>query len=287
MDKNFDYDEAFSRNIGWLSTEEQKILQTKSVSIAGMGGVGGQYAEVLARLGISKFKLADFDSFEIQNFNRQNGSGISTIGKRKIDVIKDLILDINPNAEISIFDSGINSQNIDQFLEDSSIYLDGLDFFVLDIREELFKICREKNIVAITIAPVGMGASMILFTKNSMSFKEYFGLHLAKNSEEKAIRFLIGLTPTLIQAKYIIDKKKSNFREKKAPSLSIGPYLCAGIMGAQVLKILLQRGEVRSAPWSQHFDAYLNVYKKKYTFLGHRNFMQIIKYFILKKMLGV
>jgi len=287
MDKNFDYDEAFSRNIGWLSTEEQKILQTKSVSIAGMGGVGGQYAEVLARLGISKFKLADFDSFEIQNFNRQNGSGISTIGKRKIDVIKDLILDINPNAEISIFDSGINSQNIDQFLEDSSIYLDGLDFFVLDIREELFKICREKNIVAITIAPVGMGASMILFTKNSMSFKEYFGLHLAKNSEEKAIRFLIGLTPTLIQAKYIIDKKKSNFREKKAPSLSIGPYLCAGIMGAKVLKILLQRGEVRSAPWSQHFDAYLNVYKKKYTFLGHRNFMQIIKYFILKKMLGV
>lgn len=287
MDKNFNYDEAFSRNIGWLSTEEQKILQTKSVSIAGMGGVGGQYAEVLARLGISKFKLADFDNFEIQNFNRQNGSGISTIGKRKIDVIKDLILDINPNAEITIYDSGINSQNIDQFLEDSSIYLDGLDFFVLDIREELFKICREKNIVAITIAPVGMGASMILFTKNSMSFKEYFGLHLAKNTEEKAIRFLLGLTPTLIQAKYIIDKKKSNFREKKAPSLSIGPYLCAGIMGAQVLKILLQRGEVLSAPWSLHFDAYLNVHKKKYTFFGHRNFMQIIKYFILKKMLGV
>jgi molybdopterin/thiamine biosynthesis adenylyltransferase len=286
MDKFFSYKDAFSRNLGWLSETEQLIIKSQSVSIAGVGGVGGQYAEMLARLGVSKFKLAEFDTFEIQNFNRQNGSGISTIGHAKIEVIQSLILDINPDAEIEIFNQGVNDENVDEFLKNSSVYLDGLDFFVLDIREIIFKKCREKNITAITIAPVGMGASMVIFNSASMSFEDYFGLHLSKNQFEKNIKFLVGLTPTLIQAKYLVDKTKSDFQNKKAPSLSIGPYLCAGIMGAQILKVLLKRGELKVAPWSLHFDAYLNAYKKKYIFGGFKNPFQILKYYIIKKMLG-
>lgn len=285
MNKVFSYKDAFSRNLGWLSEAEQLTIKNHTVSIAGVGGVGGQYAEMLARLGVSKFKLAEFDTFEIQNFNRQNGSGISTIGQSKIEVIQSLILDINPDAEIEIFKQGVTVENVDAFLANSSIYLDGLDFFVLDIREILFKKCREKNITAITVAPVGMGASMVIFNSTSMSFENYFGLHLSNNQFEKNVRFLLGLTPTLIQSKYLVDKTKSDFQNKKAPSLAIGPYLCAGVMGAQVLKVLLNRGQLQVAPWSLHYDAYLNTYKKKYIWGGFKNPFQIIKFYILKKML--
>jgi len=287
MKTNYDYQKAFSRNLGWLTELEQSKLKTYSVSIAGMGGVGGQYAEVLARLGICKFKLADFDTFEIQNFNRQNGSGVSTLDKPKIQVIKELILDINPEAEIEVFENGIDELNLDAFLFGSSLYLDGLDFFVLDIREKIFAKCREKLITAITVAPVGMGAALLVFKPESMSFAEYFCFDQAKNKEEKAVLFLIGLSPSLIQSKYLIDKTKSNFKEEKVPSLSVGPYLCAGVMGATVLKVLLKRGKIQSAPWSSHFDSYFNKYNKTYLFFGNRNPFQRIKFLIVKNILGI
>lgn len=285
--ENFKYEQAFARNLGWISVNEQNILKNKVVCIAGVGGVGGQYAEVLARLGVCRFRLADFDVFEIQNFNRQNGSGVSTLGLKKIEVIRNLIIDINPLAQIELFEEGLNNENISKFLDGATVYLDGLDFFVLDIRQLIFNECRKNNVTAITIAPVGMGASAIIFNSESMSFEDYFGLNRSHSVEEKAVRFLVGLTPSLIQAKYLVDRSKSNFKERKAPSLSIGPYLCAGIMGAQVLKILLNRKNLKTAPWSLHFDSYLNVYKKKYVFWGYRNPLQILKFYLLKKMLGV
>src|SRR4051812_19668227 len=59
----FDYDEAFSRNLGWVTEAEQQRLRRARVCIAGLGGVGGIYLLTLARLGIGAFSVADFDRF--------------------------------------------------------------------------------------------------------------------------------------------------------------------------------------------------------------------------------
>ena len=79
----FDYADAFSRNIGWVTKEEQGTLRKKRVAIAGMGGVGGIHLLTLARLGIGSFYIADFDEFEVHNFNRQVGATMSSIGRPK------------------------------------------------------------------------------------------------------------------------------------------------------------------------------------------------------------
>lgn len=78
----FQYDEAFSRNIGWVTAEEQCVLRTKRVAIAGLGGVGGGHLLTLTRLGIGGFHLADFDTFDLANFNRQASAATSTLGQR-------------------------------------------------------------------------------------------------------------------------------------------------------------------------------------------------------------
>ena len=70
---HFNYDKAFSRNLGWVTAEEQKIISQVRVGIVGLGGVGGQYAEILARLGVAQFSLCDQDEFSMENSNRQNG----------------------------------------------------------------------------------------------------------------------------------------------------------------------------------------------------------------------
>ena len=62
MSQAFDYDVAYSRNIGWVTEEEQQTLKSKRIAIAGMGGVGGEHLLTLIRLGITKFNLSDFVS---------------------------------------------------------------------------------------------------------------------------------------------------------------------------------------------------------------------------------
>jgi molybdopterin/thiamine biosynthesis adenylyltransferase len=283
---SFQYDLAFSRNLGWITESDQQIVASKRVAIAGMGGVGGHYVEVLARLGVTKFNIADFDEFEIQNFNRQNGSGITSLHKKKVEVMRAKILDINPSAEINVFSLGLNKENIDTFLSGVDIYLDGLDFFVFDVRKLVFEVTRKKKIPAITVAPVGMGASLIVFNEESKSFNDHFGFNETDSVEDLAIKFLIGLTPTLKQLKYLSDRTRGNFKEKKTPSLPMGAYLCAGVAGSEVVKILLGKDQPKASPWVLHFDAYLQTYTKSYLWLGHKNPIQKLKFLTIKKMLN-
>ena len=91
---SFSYDQAFARNLGWLTRDEQRKLQRTRVAIAGLGGVGGVYLTTLARLGIGAFTIADFDHFAIANFNRQAGATVSTLDRPKLEVMARMARDI-------------------------------------------------------------------------------------------------------------------------------------------------------------------------------------------------
>ena len=130
----FDYHTAFSRNIGWVTPEEQDLLRTKRVAIAGLGGVGGSHLLTLTRLGVGAFNVADLDVFELANFNRQAGAYLSNIGRLKTDTLVQMALDINPELDIRIFDEGVSAANVNDFLDCADIYVDGLDYFAVDIR---------------------------------------------------------------------------------------------------------------------------------------------------------
>src|SRR5437762_5773317 len=86
-DADFSYEEAFSRNLGWLTEWEQQALRHKRIAIAGMGGVGGFHLLTLARFGIGAFNITDLDKFELVNFNRQIGATVETIGRSKVQVM--------------------------------------------------------------------------------------------------------------------------------------------------------------------------------------------------------
>ena len=95
--QDFDYHDAFSRNIGWLSREEQRALRSKRIAIAGMGGVGGDHLVRMARLGCANFSISDMDVFEQANFNRQYGATMETVGRPKVEVMRDITLSVNPS----------------------------------------------------------------------------------------------------------------------------------------------------------------------------------------------
>lgn len=253
----FDYGEAFSRNLGWVTGHEQDRLRTSRVAIAGLGGVGGFHLLTLARLGVGAFSLADFDTFNLVNFNRQAGAGVSTLGKPKLDVMASMARDINPELDVRLFPDGVDEAALDDFLADVDLFVDGLDFFALDIRQAVFAACAARGIPAITVAPLGMGAALLNFLPGHMTFEDYFGF--AQNDQmEKATRFFVGLAPARLQMGYLVDPSRIDLANHKGPSTAMGCMLCAGVGGTEALKILLGRGRVYAAPWGVHYDAFKN-----------------------------
>lgn len=285
----FDYATAFSRNLGWVTQEEQILIKSKKIAIAGLGGVGGSHLISLIRLGFENFHIADFDHFEIHNFNRQAGALISNLGKAKIEAMADMAKDINSNVKIKKFSEGVNKENIDEFLSGVDLYLDGLDFFAFQVRELTFRSAYSKGIPCVTAGPLGMGAALVNFLPGRMSFDDYFGFSSAKNDEEKSVLFAIGLSPKRIQMSYIADISRIDFKNRKAPSTIMGCLMCSSIACTEILKIVLNRGPVSCAPIAIQFDGYLNKVVRTYIPFGFRNPLQRIRFhigkFILKQRL--
>ena len=159
----FSYDAAFERNLGWFTEADQLTLRGKRVAIAGMGGVGGAYLITLTRMGVGAFHIADFDPFSLVNFNRQIGANIETVDRPKAEVMEEMALAINPQLHITRFDDGVHPQNLEAFLAGVDLFLDGFDFFVLDIRRKVYARCHELGIPALTAGPVGWEPSSWAF----------------------------------------------------------------------------------------------------------------------------
>lgn len=269
----FSYEEAFSRNLGWVTVSEQQALRRKKVAIAGLGGVGGSHLLTLCRMGIGSFSVGDFDTFDIVNFNRQVGATVSNLGRPKADVLVEMATDINPQLQIEKYAKGVDLDNLDDFLAGADLCVDGLDFFAFEARAAMFAECAKRRVPAITAAPLGMGVALLNFLPGSMTFEEYFQLR-GQPETEQALRFLLGLSPAMLQMPYLVDKSRVDFSEKRGPSTVMACQLCAGLAATEALKILLNRGGVRTAPWGLHFDAYRSKFVRTWRPWGNRNPLQ-------------
>jgi molybdopterin/thiamine biosynthesis adenylyltransferase len=282
----FNYEKAFSRNIGWVTEPEQKALRGKRIAIAGLGGVGGAHLLTLTRLGIGAFHIADFDTFDVPNFNRQAGAMVSSVGRRKTDVLAAMARDINPELQIKVFDEGVTEQNLAAFLEGVDLYVDALDFFAFAARKLVFPACAVRGIPATTAAPLGMGTAVLNFLPGGMTFENYFRWE-GCSDDQMALRFLLGLSPAMLQHSYLVDKSAVDFKARKGPSTPMACELCAGVAATQALKILLQRGNVIAAPYGLHFDAYRNKMVKTWRPWGNANPLQRLALAIASRQLGV
>ncbi len=107
----------FSRTESLLGKEAVEKLNKKSVAVFGLGGVGGHAVEALARSGVGRLVLVDFDTVSRSNINRQIFALSSTVGKLKCDVAKERLLDINPTLEVVSYPVFADEGNIQSILE--------------------------------------------------------------------------------------------------------------------------------------------------------------------------
>ena len=105
----------FSRTEILLGRDGMECLRNARVAVFGIGGVGGYTVEALARSGIGTLDLIDDDKVCLTNLNRQIIATRKTVGKYKVDVMKERILDINPDADVRIHKCFFLPENADEF----------------------------------------------------------------------------------------------------------------------------------------------------------------------------
>lgn len=134
--------------------EKTEILQNKTILIIGLGGVGGYVVESLARLGINKLILVDGDIVDITNINRQIIALHSTIGKSKVELFKERIMDINPHCFVNVINKFITREEVNDLITNDIDYVvDACD--TTEVKKEIIRVCSKKNINFITCMGTG------------------------------------------------------------------------------------------------------------------------------------
>ena len=145
--------EQFSRTELLIGKENLEKLKNSKVAIFGIGGVGSFVLEALARAGIGNFILVDKDNVDLSNLNRQIIATRKTVGKPKVEVAKERILEINPNAEVEIYKEFFMPETEGILDSTISYVVDAIDTVTAKI--ELVKRAQELNIPIISSMGTG------------------------------------------------------------------------------------------------------------------------------------
>ena len=144
----------FSRTQLLLGEESMKKLSDMRVAVFGIGGVGGYVCEALVRTGIGHFDLIDDDKVCLTNLNRQIIATRKTVGLYKADVMKERMLEINPNVEVNVYKCFFLPENADEFpFADYDYVIDAVD--TVTAKVELVMKCKEMNVPIISSMGAG------------------------------------------------------------------------------------------------------------------------------------
>ena len=247
---------AFSRTLGVLTLREQRRFARTRVAIAGVGGAGSAHALALARSGVGLFNVADLDQYEVGNFNRQMGATMSNVGRDKVIVMSEMMADINPTAKLTLFERGINEENIDEFLTDVDVAVDSIDFFAPRARRLLYQAARRRGITVVLAVPIGLGCTALVFSPTGMSFDEYTGITDDCDEVEMCTRFLVAVLPKVLHKPGNVEPWRLNIAMRRAPSHVTGIFMTAAAVANEVLKIVTGRGKSIVVPDALQIDLF-------------------------------
>ena len=146
--------DQFSRTQMLLGVEAMDKLKNSRVAVFGVGGVGGYVCEALVRSGVGQFDLIDDDKVCLTNINRQIIATRKTVGKNKVEVMKERMIEINPDVTVNIYKCFFLPENADEFpFEEYDYVVDAVDTVTAKI--ELVMKCQEKGVPIISSMGAG------------------------------------------------------------------------------------------------------------------------------------
>ena len=212
-----------------IGKDNLEKLKNAYVTVIGLGGVGGITAVMLARCGIGRLRLVDFDKVDETNINRQVVANTKTVGKNKTDVLEEMILDINPSCQVEKFSTRLTKENIYNLISNDTFVVDAIDS-VKD-KVDLCDYCYKNEIPIIS----AMGAG------NRYDLPNFKVLDIYKTSND-------GLAKIMRKQLKEHGVKKLNVvacesvAEKKVPvgSIAYYPTMCGCVICAYIVNELIK-----------------------------------------------
>ena len=168
------YEDLFARNYGIFSEARQERLRRASVLIVGCGGIGGTVAIILARSGVGRFVLVDFDHYESTNMNRQIACFADTLGRNKAQVVGEQIVKINPDAVVEIHDRLLDHTRIASLIPGVDMVFPAADDFAFSIM--VFRDAQKLGRIALLAVPSGTWANVCMISPDGPTVEEIEGV---------------------------------------------------------------------------------------------------------------
>ncbi len=176
-DKSVNVNDLFLRNKGYVSEKLQEKIRQTRILIAGCG-IGSTIAEAAVRLGFENITLADRDTVDIHNLNRQ-AYDFADVGSYKVCALSKRLSNINPNLFVKEFNEWINKDNVEALVKDCDLVFDTVDFLDLSAITVLHDQANLQGKPVISAVSAGWGATAFYCPPNNTttcSFRTLFGL---------------------------------------------------------------------------------------------------------------
>lgn len=157
----------FARNYGFWNRNEQDAVSDATIALGGAGGDGYQLGLKLAMMGVRNFRLADPEVFELENSNRVPGAVSSNMGRNKAEVLAENILDMRPDANITIYTEGVTVDNVEEFVHGATMTIDETELTYPHIGTAIAREARKNNIPNLFVMNIGFAAVATSFAPNS------------------------------------------------------------------------------------------------------------------------
>ncbi len=227
----------FSRTELLIGKESIKKLNNTKIAVFGLGGVGSYVIEGLARAGIGNFILVDNDKISASNINRQIIATNKTIGKNKVDVEKERILDINPNANITTYQDFFTVDSKDLFDSSVSYIIDAID----TISSKIELISRANRLEIPIISCMGTGNKLDPTKFEITDIYKTTVCPLAKIMRKELKKRNITKLKVLYSKEEPINQYQKNEEEKLVPgSISFVPSVAGLIIAGEVIKDIIK-----------------------------------------------
>lgn len=225
-------DDFYQRTQIIIGKENIEKIKNMHIVICGIGGVGSFVLEALARIGVGNLTIIDKDVVEATNINRQIIALQSTIGKYKVDVAKERILDINPQAKVKATCINITSDNIDEIISID----DNIDYVVdcvdnIEAKIAIIFKCNNKNIKCISC--MGMGNKINPLDIRVSDIYKTNTCPLARIIRKKLKELGINKQKVIFSVEKPI---KNNSNSNALGSISFVPSVAGLIIASEVIK---------------------------------------------------
>lgn len=208
-----------------------KKLEDSKIIIYGIGGVGSYIVEGLVRAGIGNLVLVDPDNISVTNINRQIHSNIKTVGKSKIEVMKERILEINPKANVEIYNPKKLEFKEENLIDDSFSYvIDAVD----TVKTKISIIEKAKTIGIPVISSMGTGNKL---EANKFEIADIYKTDVCPlaRTMRKELR-----KRNIKDVKVVYSKEEPVIKERTPASISYVPAICGMIIAGEVIKDILK-----------------------------------------------